>query len=772
MQTPWQLAYQAQEDFDGGVAAKLDPLDWRDIQLPCSVQNSPFGLPLKTLYRGDRVREVAWMRDRYWLFRTCFTCPQAGPDEEAVYRFQGIDYHCLIYLDRRFVLEHEGMFSAVEAPLGKAGQSHELLVVIKPFAEGEGAPENLKARYSAGKGWDFAPEILSAGIWDTAELLVRKKLRIVSAAVKTVLANGQRADIVIHADLSERVETGRVLLEIDGVRRTFPVVGADRLALPVNIPSPTLWWPNGMGPASLVLLKLELAVEGRTAEPFQCKTGLRSVERVPCRDQGVEDIPLQLMINNQKVFIKGVNWVPPDACPGAVTRERYELFLRRFKEAGVNFVRVWGGGLAEKDSFYELADEMGLMIMQEFPLACQQLARTPAFYRLLKQEASAIINRLKSHPSVVVWCGGNEHYHYWDNTDSGSARMERIKEEIRRKFEINEANREWRGGADKYDEPALALLGQLCALLDDSRPFQITSGMEGEGEIHGIWTWDPAVGDHRYRDYETIYEYWLDAGDHLFSECSVPSLANLETVREVTGCDEPGLPKREDPVWRMHHAFGAAWESEDTWFDLPSVEKFFGRITDLDRLVLASQWMQAEGGRFLIEEIRRKIGHTSGVVWWGVNEPWPGLAGNALIDYFGRPKLGWHYLANAFRRTILSLRYENCVARRFKPELWISHDGREAFNGHYSVEVKNLQTEARDHYEGTIACNGYESRYIKTLIPVRLYPGIRLHVCCLLHAGGQLMHKNDYVFASAEDAVPFDTEIIGLTIPVHANQCL
>ena len=447
--TPWELAYARPVGADAIVGLDRGSLDWRPVELPCDAQSSPFGLPLGELYKRDNIERVRWMQDVWWVFRTTPTAPPAGQDEEVVYLFKGIDYRCHLFLNGRLLFVHEGMFSPVTVPLENPGAGDVLEVWLEPFTDSHERPETLKARYSFGRGWDFAPPLQPRGIWDEAGILLRKRMRVTGVAVGTKLRNQQRADITVHVDLSERVACGRVTVALDGVTRTFPIVNADRLTLPLNIPSPALWWPNGAGEPRLVELDVILDAPGRETEPYRQKVGLRELERVACEGQGAEDMPLQLVVNGRPIFLKGVNWVPPDACLGSITRERYETFLRRFQEAGVNFVRVWGGGLAEKDSFYELADELGLMIMQEFPLACQQLARTPAFFKLLQQEASAIINRLKSHPSVVIWCGGNEHYHYWDNVDSGSERMERIKEEIRCRFEIEEANREWRGGDRK-----------------------------------------------------------------------------------------------------------------------------------------------------------------------------------------------------------------------------------------------------------------------------------------------------------------------------------
>jgi beta-mannosidase len=753
--TSWTLSHAAPEAVTAVLAG--GDADWRPAAVPGNVQTSAFGLPLEALYARDRINEVAWMAGESWIYRTTFPRPATGPDEEAVYRFLGIDYACDLYLNGRHVGSHEGMFSPVEVPLDDA-PAQTLTVVLHPYSADA---KTLKACFSKGSGWDFAPPIIPRGLWDAAGICVRPRLRVTGAHVGTRLDNAQRADCTVHLSFSERVAAGSVTVTLAGVTRTVPLVDADGAAVPIHVPNPPLWWPNGLGGAALTELTAELQVAGRATEPFTHRVGLRSLARVACDGQAVADIPLQLVVNGRKVFLKGVNWVPLDACPGTATPERYAALLRQFAAGGVNCVRVWGGGVKEHDAFYALADELGLMVLQEFPLSFVKDSDDPAFLRLLAQEAAAIIDALRHHPSVVIWSGGNEHYALWERMDSGTPIMQAALPALA-EMGVDYTDPRWPTGSRGYDEPALALLGSLATRLDGTRPYQVTSGMEGEGEAHGTWNWNPAIGDHRYRDAESLYAYWRGAHEHLYSECSVSGIANLAAIRHILGEADPALPATDDPLWRLHHAFYGAWDRlPDLWLDIPSTEALFGPAPDLETLVLTNQWMQGEGGRFLIEELRRKMGHTCGVIWWGVNEPWPTLAGNALIDWFARPRLGWPMVANAFAPTLLSLRYEHCVARRVHPELWLSHDGPAPFAGRYTVEVRRLPG-AVQTFAGSITLEPYRSQLIRHLPPLRLRAGERAHVICRLFDGDAEVHRNDYLFASNEDAVPFDTAMVGL----------
>jgi beta-mannosidase len=335
--------------------------------------------------------------------------------------------------------------------------------------------------------------------------------------------------------------------------------------------------------------------------------GLREVTRVPADGQNNRDIPLQFVINGVPFFINGMNWVPPDACTGEIRNEYYDRFLPKFKTGNINLLRVWGGGICEKPYFYNRCNELGILILQEYPIACGLgMSRDQHYLDVLQRETKAIAIKLRKHPSVFLFDGGNENYHYWDMLDSDNPKLREAADDVR---SWAGQNRDWLFGAsDRYEETVHILLGAVTAENAPGCLYQNTSAMEGEGEAHGPWTWNLAIGDHRYRGYDSFYDFWVNANQHLYSECSVSSIANIETISRVTG--NPlfnKIPSWDDSVWIKHHAFYSAWSNfRDNWLDIPSTENVFGKIDNLDELVKANQYLQAEGGRYIVETLRRK----------------------------------------------------------------------------------------------------------------------------------------------------------------------
>ena len=257
----WELSWSDENVGTGDRIESINSLEWRPVTVPCSIQNSPFGLPIQQLYQRDHIRSVSWMASKVWLFRTQIEIPDIPEDHEAVVLFKGIDYRYRIFLDNHLVIDDEGMFSPVEVPLSGLTGRHELLVELLPVSDNPGCPETLKAGYC--RGHDFVPAVPTRGLWDDVCIVVRERLRVTAVNVATHLGNQQRADVRVGVDLSEPVARGEMVVDLAGVRRVLPLIQTSRVTVPVEVPSPALWWPNGSGPAHRVPLRVELRVPGR-----------------------------------------------------------------------------------------------------------------------------------------------------------------------------------------------------------------------------------------------------------------------------------------------------------------------------------------------------------------------------------------------------------------------------------------------------------------------------------------------------------------------------
>jgi len=778
----WSLTHVACADLAAYLAwTPAAPVTepYRPATVPGAVQTSSFGLPYTELLLRQNWERVAWMEARLWVYRAEFATPAAA--NAWLLTFKGLDYRTRLFVNGEFVADHEGMFSTVEIPLPTVARHVVHLAFLPPallgapFAPGQetGTVLNLKARYM--KGWDFCPRVACVGPWDEVLLAPRPAVRIHDVGTSTRLDNTARAHVAVVVHFNQPPGRGTLSVELGGVTHAIPTGARTRYTVALQIENPVLWWPHTHGTPHLYDLHVVLlAADGSVTDTAERRVGLRSVRRRPAIGQLPTATPLQLEINGVPVFLNGMNLTPFSSVPAEVTPSAYARILAPLREAGVNFLRVWGGGLREKAAFYDWCDEHGLLVMQEFSLACQLIARDADWLELLERESRAIARTLASRACVVWWTGGNEHYHFWESADSGTPIMNSIRDEVIRLFDIAPDDRLWRGG-DASDHPALRLLEGVSTEENPGSLYDITSALEDQGDVHGPWNLRLPISDHRFRDKE-FFTHWRTARAHSFSECAVSAAAHPETVAQILGLPDTAtlhtlpVPSRDDPLWVAHKAFHAAWDQHpDLWFDIPETERYFGPLANLGDALFANLYLQCEAARYMVETIRQRQGHTTGFIWWGANEPFPGLGGCALVDFFGRVKPAVRVLAASLAPHLLSLAYERCVTRKFRADLVFTNSLPERFRGTYTVTVAWSDSPSSiDTYTGHIDAAGYSVVRLAELIPVTLRPDAPLVVrLTLLDASGSTPLSKQHLFF-AESETPLAKLLARSTEPVES----
>jgi beta-mannosidase len=344
--------------------------------------------------------------------------------------------------------------------------------------------------------------------------------------------------------------------------------------------------------------------------------------------------PIQMEINGRRIFCKGSNWVNPEVFPGIITAERYEELIDRAIEANFNLFRVWGGGIINKESFYNLCDEKGLLIWQEFPLACNNYPDDPHYLKILEQESTSIIMRLRKHASLVLWCGGNELFNGWSGMNDQSI--------------------------------AIRLLNSQCLKFNPETPFIPTCPIEGVGHGHYVFR-DEHTGDE-------VFERMKRAHFTAYTEFGMPAPASAEVLRTIIPENELWPPK-PGTSWESHHAFNS-WE-KNTWLMQDMIEDYFGKSASLEELVAHGQLIQGEGYKCIYEEARRQKPYCSMALNWCYNEPWPTAANNSLLSYPNIPKPGFYQVRNACRPVLASAtisKFRWRPGELFTTQVWMLSD--------------------------------------------------------------------------------------------------
>lgn len=580
---------------------------------------------------AEKFRET---EDYIWEYRSRlqYACQ---PNEQAVFVSTGIDYTYDVFLEDQCLLSHEGMFTPVEVEL-TAAEGKELLIRIYPHPKRADSPFEDRAQADqcvkppVCYGWDWHPRLLVSGLWQDCYVETRHEDWIESCEPRYTLSDDfARADICF-----EIIAGGPVTVELfdpDGIS----LGTSDHFTLE----DPKLWWCNGQGKTNLYTY-----VARSEHHEIRGQIGLRRVRLImneggwkqPAHfPKGRSVAPIQLELNGRPVFAKGSNWVSPDIFGGLVDEKSYSTLLTLARDAHMNILRCWGGSGINKREFYDLCDQMGIMLWVEFPLACNNYKGTSHYLEILEQEATAILNQLRSHASVVLYCGGNELFNSWSRMTDQSL--------------------------------ALRLLNKLCYELDCERPFLMTSPVYGMG--HGGYTfWDP-------QEQKDVFTLFQDSACTAYTEFGVPSISDLEDLKKI-------IPQEELSViqpggsWSLHHAFDAWGESR--WSCLDVLERYAAQpLTSLEDMIALSQWLQCEGYKAIFEEARRQAPYCSMAINWCFNEPWITAAGNSLLTYPAQPKAAYYAVKAALRPVMASARirkFDWKAGERFQAELWLLND--------------------------------------------------------------------------------------------------
>ena len=597
----WMLAPD-----EGGEA------DWSravEAEVPGSVHAALFKaglIPDPMAGRNDSVAEACSYK-RWWMKRSF----DYGKDwENPLLSFEGVANRCEVWLNGHRLGGHEGMFGGPDFPVGKYLKEgrNELAVLLDSIPQmylgGWPATANEAWKYTTVVncvyGWHYA-KIPSLGIWRDVKIVRQPAARLQNPFVFTKsLQGGMRLWI---DGLGEEVRNGKIELLVspsnfEGRKQAYVwqmpdgFNAAAPLALDFQIENPSLWWPNGMGHPSLYEARIRLWSDGQLADEQETTFGIRTIEMKPLPG-GPDSTKYNwtFAINGRPAFVKGTGWCTMDALLD-FSRERYERFLRLAKEQHVQLLRAWGGGLPETDDFYALCDELGIMVIQEWPTAWNSHLTQP--FPLLEETVERNTVRLRNHPSLVMWGGGNE--------------------------------------SDNPYGDAIDMMGRLSIELDGTRPFHRTEAWGGSEHNYNCW-WD---NYHLNHNLNMTADFWGEFG--------IPSLPCVESVERYLDGEDFSFPPQPGSAFTHHTPiFG----TNDEIARLEQYAGYFMPTDSLDALVLGSQLAQVEGVRHTLERARTMWPRTTGALYYKLNDNYPGLSWSS-VDYYGAVKPLHYFVRRSF----------------------------------------------------------------------------------------------------------------------------
>lgn len=642
-------------------------------------------------FEGRNEADAAWVRDREWWWRTSFVAPTWRADDDIDLVFEGLDTFAEIFLDGVSLGRADNMFHGWRYALAERvtpGATHQLAVRFDPTAlalEGKAPPppwaaftdrisrskRNLMRKAQFGWGWDWGPDLPTVGIWKPARIEVRPRARIDDARFAVRSVSDARAEASVEVELSAAA-MGRavqiVLTDPDGV-----VVSDQRAQgdgpVEIAIDQPRLWWTADLGKQPLYDLRVRLLDGDVVVDEIHRRVGLRTIalDQSPDPDEPGATF-FRFVLNGQPIFAKGACWVPSTSFVADVDTAAYTRLIDQTVGANMNMMRVWGGGIYEPDLFYDLCDEKGVLVWQDFMFACAPYPDDEAFVAAVRTEADAQIRRLRHHPSMALWCGNNENQ------------------------AIHRINVDFSGvdtplpGAILYD----AVLPELLASLDPGTPYWPGSPWGGAnpngmkaGDVHDWTVWHgvpPIPDDHMIEPFgfapdKIGYQRYAEDTGRFISEFGIQAAPALDTLKRWM--DPADLtPDSEGFEQRIKDEARKA---------LAMIDPITGPPATLQDYVDFTQWTQAEGLKFGIEHFRRRRPHCSGALLWQFNDCWPCVSWS-LVDWDGVEKAAYHAVRRAFAPVLASFK----TAADGALELWISNDTRAPVQGEVTISLEGF----------------------------------------------------------------------------------
>jgi beta-mannosidase len=645
----------------------------------------------------NAVQLRAWETKHFWYGRKFNVSPESGFD--AFLRFEGLDCYAEIFLNGEKIGEGDNALIEHEFAVNdvlREGEN-EIVIHLRPavveakkydYPPGLGANranyESLHVRKSPhAYGWDIMPRAVSAGLWRSVFLVLRPIERIEHLLLRSMVAGEDAATLMFHyrarlAGADPRYQSYEI--EIEGSCGESRFIHREKVLFEagvvkaIKVPQPHLWWPRGRGEQNLYAVTVRLLKDGREIDRALWRHGIRTVglERTSRTDASGRG-EFVFRVNGEKVFLLGTNWVPADAFHSR-DLARTPQMLGLAEEIGCNALRCWGGNVYESDLFFDLCDEKGFLVWQDFALGCAVYPQDEEFQKRFGEEATRVVRRLREHASLLLWAGDNEcdwaYEWYGLGNPNANVLTRKVLPDVLR---MEDPGRPYLPSSPFIDEAAYAAN-------DHSQP------------EHHLWgPRDYAKGD-----------FYRNPLCHFASEVGYHGCPSPASIRRFLSADKLWPPGNDE--WILHSTSPVPGvDIADYRTDLMTrqIYEFFGVMPgNLDDYSLWSQFVQAEALKFFIELFRVGKWRRTGIIWWNLCDGWPQFS-DAVVDYYFEKKVAFDVIRRVQQPLVLVVkepldwRHEIVACNDLRHDLTVSYSIRDlASNEVLSSGTKRVLADA------------------------------------------------------------------------------
>ncbi|MFC5531620.1 beta-mannosidase [Cohnella yongneupensis] len=670
----------------------IDEQSWLPARVPGCVhtdllQNGKIDAP----FVGTNEKSLQWIDKKDWEYCTEFdVATEQLTSGKLELVCEGLDTYADVYLNDRLVLSADNMFRVWTADVKPYVQArgNKLRIIFRSAIQeglrkleenGYGLPATNDDSATGGVGdkklsvfsrkapyhfgWDWGPRFVTSGIWQNIYLRGWSELRLKDVFIRQDEITAETAKLTAVIEIESEAPREIVLnIGTDGASWSggFSLqAGVQTIELPLSIASPKLWWSRGLGEQHLYTFEASVVEGDAELARRSVRTGLRSVKLIRKPDERGSSFYFE--VNGIPVFAKGANHIPNDSFVNEVTVERYRHEIASAAESNFNMLRVWGGGIYEQDIFYELCDEYGILVWQDFMFACSMYPGDQAFLDNVRAEAEDNVRRLRNHPSIALWCGNNEIDGAWSHyIEEGGWGWKKL-------YTAEQRVKIW---AD-YEAVFHRILPDVVEAMSSDIAYWPSSPMQGltndasqhagnstpNGDIHFWAVW------HAQEPFEN---YKGNIG-RFMSEYGFQSFPEYKTVRTFAGEADMAL----DSEVMLHHQKNG----RGNFLIKDYSDKYMKDSKDFTSFLYMSSVLQAEGMKMAIEAHRRAMDYCMGTLYWQINDCWP-VASWSSIDYYGRWKATQYYAKRSFRDVLVSIdQAEDAVSFHIVSDLTTTLDG-------------------------------------------------------------------------------------------------
>jgi beta-mannosidase len=665
---------------------KTTESQWYPASVPGTVHTDLFTNKLiPDPFFADNEKQLQWIENEDWEYKTTFSLSHkelANSHIELV--CDGLDTHAAVYLNDSLLFNADNMFRHWNKnikPYLKAGKNELRIVFESAVKKGKKAaverPYTLpgdekvftrKAQYQY--GWDFGPRFVTCGIWKNIRLHFWDKVKIldVNCNQKTLtdslaqLSFTIRMDVVVPGIYETVVSSADSAMGNEGMslptRNSLFEKGIHEVTIDCTIKNPKRWWSNGLGEAKLYHFKIAIGKKIGSLDEKDISLGLRTIELVQEKDKAGASFYFKL--NGVAVFMKGANYIPPDNFLPRVPPETYQTLVREAKDAHMNMLRVWGGGVYADDEFYNECDRNGILVWQDLMFACAMYPGDSAFINNVRQEVKDNATRLKYHPCLALWCGNNEIDEGWKNWGW----------QKQYHYSKKDSTAIWNDYTNLFHTVIPeALHGSIPnAIYWPSSPSigwgRKESLLQGDAHYWGVW-W----GMEPFETYEKKVGRFM-------SEYGFQSMPELSTLKTIAAQTDLNL---SSGAMKNHQKHATGYETIKTY-----MARDYNVPEDFEAFIYVSQLTQALGMKTAIEAHRRAKPYCMGTLYWQLNDCWPVTSWSGL-DYYNQRKALHYEVKRAFADVLISVEKKNDSLR-----VYLLSDKQKDQVGTLSVQLMNM----------------------------------------------------------------------------------